>query len=541
MTTIINSREELERLLVTMHSEGWSIRGLARHYSMSRNTVRRILRKHAAARDQGHDIIQKQRKKSSTPRYSKLDPFIGQIKELLGDFPKITGQRVYEEITAAGYDGGITILQNRLRNLRPTPKKSPVIRFETAPGLQGQMDWSPYTINFLRHGKATVNCFSYILGFSRRQYIDFTMRRDFFTLIRRHQDSFSHFNGSPRQCLYDSEKTVVLRWEAGMPVYNPSFAAFVTHYQCKPVACMRGRAQTKGKIERPFQYVEHNLLGGRKFQDLDDLKACARWWLQNRSDTHIHDTTGRPPLELFLEEEQEALIPLPRCPYDSSEVALRVCSIEGYLEFETNRYPVPFEYVTDILTLKATEQEVFVYSPELSLIVRHERLPAGAVITLDGTGIHGAQAVRYGLEPVRDQFLSLGDSAESFLRGLVEKHPKNAGFHVRAILRQKELYHCDEIHRAIIHACRYYAYDHQAVERILKIKAKPRTLESYRNERAAENLRKTLPPIKQRSLQKYSSLFGDNRHETATGNGQYAADSRQPENPQAQYNNEDPR
>lgn len=324
MTTIIHSREELERLLVTMNREGRSIRKLTRHFCISRNMVRRILRKHAANRNQGHDIVREQIKQP-TLRPSKLDPFAGQIKELLKDFPKITAQRVYEEVTAAGYDGGVSILRDRLRMLRPTPKKAPVVRFETEPGLQGQMDWSPYTLDFLRHGKTTINCFSYILGFSRRQYIDFTMRRDFFTLIRRHQDSFSHFNGSPRQCLYDNEKTVVLRWEAGRPVFNPSFAAFITHYECKPIACMHGRAQTKGKVERPFQYVEHNLLGGRKFQDLDDLKACARWWLQNRSDAHIHDTTGRPPLELFLEDEQEALIPLPRCPYDAAEVALRGC------------------------------------------------------------------------------------------------------------------------------------------------------------------------------------------------------------------------
>ncbi len=537
MTTIIQSREELERLLVTMRREGWSIRGLARHFSISRNMVRRILRKHAADRDHGHDIV---RVAQRTLRAGKLDPFIDQITELLKDFPKITGQRIYEEITLAGYDGGISILRDRLRILRPTPKKTPVVRFETEPGLQGQMDWSPYTIDFLRTGKAMVHCFSYILGFSRRQYIDFTMRRDFFTLIRRHQDSFTHFNGSPRQCLYDNEKTVVLRWEAGRPVFNPSFASFITHYECKPVACLPRRAQTKGKVERPFQYVEHNFLGGRRFQDLDDLKAGARWWLQNRSDTHIHDTTGRPPLELFLEEEQEALTPLPRHPYDSSEVALRVCSIEGYLEFETNRYPVPYEYVTDILTMKATEHEIFVYSAELTLIVRHERLPAGAVITMDAKGIHGPRAVRYGLEPVRDQFLALGDDAEAFLRGLMEKQPKNCGFHVRSILRQKEIYHCDDINKAIGHACRYHAYDYRAVERILKAKATPRTLESYRNERAAENLRKALPPIRQRSLNEYSTLFGDPSHEKSDTEGQSGPGSQQPENPQTQDNSSDP-
>ena len=237
------------------------------------------------------------------------------------------------------------------------------------------MDWSPYTIPFTRTGKAEVLCFSYILGFSRRQYIDFTTNRKFFTLIRRHQDAFDHFEGVPKQCLYDGEKTVLLRWEAGRPVYNPAFIAFITHYHCKPIGVRR--PETKGKVEAPFQYVEKNLLNARTFQDLDDLRATARWWLRERSDKHPHDTTHRPPLELFMEQERGALQPLPLHDYDSSEVALRVCSIDGFLDFETNRYSVPYEYVADILTLKATEQEVFIYSPEIELVAQHERLPSG--------------------------------------------------------------------------------------------------------------------------------------------------------------------
>lgn len=68
MTNFIHSREEFERLLVTMHAEGWSIRALVRHFSVSRNMVRRILRKHQANRDQGHDILKDSHKERVSVR-----------------------------------------------------------------------------------------------------------------------------------------------------------------------------------------------------------------------------------------------------------------------------------------------------------------------------------------------------------------------------------------------------------------------------------------------------------------------------------------
>jgi transposase len=168
------------------------------------------------------------------------------MKELLETWPNITGVRMLEELRKVGYRGGKSILNERLRQLRPKPKRVPVIRFETDPGHQGQMDWSPYTLHFSKTGKQTVQCFSYILGFSRRQYIAFTDNRKFFTLIRRHVDAFNYFGGVVLQCLYDNEKTVVLRWEAGRPVFNPAFIDFITHYQSRPYACKPGKKETKG-------------------------------------------------------------------------------------------------------------------------------------------------------------------------------------------------------------------------------------------------------------------------------------------------------
>ena len=541
MPLYVRNREELEHLIITMRAEGWTIRGLCRHFQMGRNTLRRILRKKDSERNEGHDILAQ--KTRQAPRRSKLDPFLPAMKKLLEEHPNITGQRLYEELGVQGYEGGISILRDRLRKVRPKPKRDPIIRFETEVGVQGQMDWSPYTIPFARTGKAEVLCFSYILGFSRRQYIDFTTNRKFFTLIRRHQDAFHYYGGVPKQCLYDGEKTVLLRWEAGRPVYNPAFIAFITHYHCKPIVVRR--PETKGKIEAPFQYVEKNLLNARTFQDLDDLRATARWWLRERSDKHPHDTTHRPPLELFMEQEIGALQPLPLHDYDSSEVALRVCSIDGFLDFETNRYSVPYEYVADILTLKATEHEVFLYSPEIELIAHHERLPYGAGKTSEKPEHRSSKKIRYGLEPVKDAFLALGEATEIFLHGLKESFPRNCGFHARFILRLKETYHADDINMALQHALRYQAFDGKAIERILLAKAKPRTLESVRNEQARKELEKTLPRIEQRPLDEYCTLLSNNQEKEDAKGSEHAGpdfdpDQSLPQNIEAYQNGKSP-
>jgi len=528
----IRDRNELEQTLITMHNEGWSIHELRRQFQLGRNTVRRILRAHEGRRDGGHSILRKKLK-----RASKLDAFEPEIKNILEKYPEITGVRLHEKVKETGYAGGISILRERLKELRK-PAKEPVIRFETEAARQGQCDWSPYTIPFIRTGKTQVQCFSYILGFSRRQYIDFTLRHDFYSLIRRHQDAFQYYGGVPKECLYDNEKTIVLRRECGRPVFNPAFTAFITHYNCKPIACWPASPQIKGKIEAPFKYVENNLLCGRDFQDLEDLRATARWWLKEKSDLHIHDTTKRAPIELFMEQEQSALQPLPLHPYDTAEVALRICDAEGFVEFETNRYSVPSSNIADILSIKATDQEIMIYNPELDLIAHHERQRAGLGRKVENPGHFKTKKIRYGLEPVREAFLELGGQAEEFLKGLTLRHPRNCGFHARHILRMKEHYQSDDIHSALEHALRYQAFEGLAIERILRAKAVPRTLESVRNEQARRELQKALPKITQRPLDEYSELF---RQEEDNEEGRDPeADQKPSEDPETSGNTEGP-
>ena len=64
-------------------------------------------------------------------------------------------------------------------------------------------------------------------------------------------------------------KVVVSGYEDDVPIYNPRSLAFATHNGFRPLACRVRRPQTKGKVERPFCYVETSLFNGRSFESLD--------------------------------------------------------------------------------------------------------------------------------------------------------------------------------------------------------------------------------------------------------------------------------
>ncbi|MFH1266701.1 MAG: IS21 family transposase, partial [Planctomycetota bacterium] len=329
----------IEHEVIRRWQEGAPMRRIAEELRISRYRVKRIILDHQDGRARGTTHPDLPAPPES--RGSVLDGHLPFVQALLTRWPSITALRIHEELRGRGFTGGYTIVKDLVRRLRPAPRRQPVLRFETGPGVQAQMDYAVYEIDFTEEGRRRVNLFSYILGYSRRQYLRFVESQDFETTIREHVRAFEHLGGVAATCLYDNMKVVVARYEGDEPIYNTRFLAFATHYGCKIWACRRRRPQTKGKVEKPFHFVETSLLNGREFRSLDHLNEVTAKWLAEVADVRVHRQTKRRPIDLHA-EELPYLIPLPDKPYDTAEVVYRTVNAEGMVAYRQNFYSVPW-------------------------------------------------------------------------------------------------------------------------------------------------------------------------------------------------------
>jgi transposase len=498
---------EATRNEIIRHSAlGLSGRQIARLLRVSRRTVTQVLRQWQQARsepDAGRP--------ASRPRPRRcLDPYADVIAGLLARHPDLTAQRLWEELRQRGFTGSYLTVWRRLQEVRPAAPRPPVVRFETTPGAQAQMDYATYTLPFMECGPQRVQLFSYVLGYSRRQYLRFVGRQDFETTLRQHVAAFAHLGGVAACCLYDNFKVVVQGWEDDEPVYNPRFLAFATHYGFRPWACRPRRPQTKGKVERPFGYVEGNLLCGRDFRNLEHLNEVTAWWLANVADVRVHGETGQRPLDRHAQELAH-LLALPAVPYDLAVVVYRHVSAEGLVAWQGNYYSTPWRLIGRLLAVRITTDEVIVYGRQLEEVARHRLLSSRPQGQRSVQPEHLPQAnERLRRAELEERFGEFGPLGPRFLAGLVQS--KRFGWDsAHKVLELVTVYHGRDVQAALERAVRFGAYSLQAVQRILAAMARPRPVLEVLAEEERRRLEPLLreDPVLPRPLQEYQHLCGE--------------------------------
>ena len=294
------------RVLVRHYLEqGLSKAAIAERVGVSRRTVYYWLARGAVTPEAGSVRY--------PPRPTQLDPYHALIRERLDTYPELTAVRLFDEARAAGYAGSLTQLKVFVRRIRPRPPVEPVVRFETPPGHQAQVDFARFAFPWgVRYGLFVV------LGHSRLLWLQFVARQTMRVLMQGLEQAFHAFGGVPRELLFDQLKAVILedqRPAGGRVLENPEFLRFAAHWGFRIQSCRPYRAQTKGKVERPVRYVRQSFVYGRAFAGDADLNAQALAWLAHTANVRLHRTTRERPVDRFARDERAALRPLAARPY----------------------------------------------------------------------------------------------------------------------------------------------------------------------------------------------------------------------------------
>ncbi len=415
---------------------------------MSRNTVRRILREPAG--DTGGE-----------PRPCDEATLV----RLKAAFARARGNvvRVRELLADEGLEVRYSTLTRWVRDadLRGPPRRAG--EYDFAPGQEMQHDTSPHRVTFGPLGgqagkPVTLQCAGLVLAYSRRLFIQYYPRFTRFEARAFLLEAARFMAGVCPVCIIDNTSVLLAAGAGADAVIAPEMAAFARTLGFGFRAHRVGNPDRKGRIERPFSYVENNFLAGRSFADFDDLNRQALAWCHDVANRKPKQALGMSPEAAYV-IEQPHLVPLPAVLPPVYELLERVVDLNGYVSVDTNRYSVPERYVGKSVTVTKTPATIEVRHKTTTIAI-HRRVidQRDTRKVLPG---HHTIPVRQGRGTAAEEALLCGhhDSLDRYTAALRQHGRAGNRRALRRLIEMQRTYPAASFIAAIEQALRYGLFD----------------------------------------------------------------------------------
>ncbi|WP_371480411.1 IS21 family transposase [Kitasatospora sp. NBC_00315] len=334
-------------------AEGLSARAVARQLGISRGTVLRAL-----ASDR-------------PPKYqrplkgSAVDVVEPAIRELLKQTPTMPVTVIAERI---GWERGLTILRERVRELRPAYLPvDPVSRTVYRPGELAQCDlWFPPVDIPLGYGQAgRPPVLVIVSGYSRVITARMLPSRQSGDLIDGHWRLLADgWQAVPKMLVWDNEAGV------GKGRLTSEFAAFAGLLAVRVHLCRPRDPEAKGLVERANGYLETSFLPGRTFTGPDDFNNQLGAWLQI-ANRRQHRSIDARPVDRWEADRAAMLTVPPVGPPNWWRFHTRI-GRDHYIRVDTNDYSVHPRAIGRTVMVRTDTEEITVTCGN-DIVARHTR------------------------------------------------------------------------------------------------------------------------------------------------------------------------
>lgn len=288
------------------------------------------------------------------------------------------------------YSGSLSAVKRLCRRLdreRRPIATDVAIPVDTAPGEVAQVDFGYAGLRYdPREGKLRRSwLFVMTLGFSRHIYADFVFDQKAKTWLRLHVSALEFFGGVPKVIVPDNLKAAVVRAAFGIDelvLLNRSYRELAQHYgfQVDPTPPMA--PEKKGKAESSVKYVKRNFVATWESVDIKEDRRQLRRWVLEIAGQRCHGTTKRRPVELFDEQEREALLPLPRLRWEAVEWKKATLHRDSHIQIDGGYYSAPWGLLRQELWVRCTAHRIAIYHRD-EHIWTHPRVAKGQRSTIE--------------------------------------------------------------------------------------------------------------------------------------------------------------
>lgn len=249
------------------------------------------------------------------------------------------------------------------------------IKSETPFGEQGQFDWKEkLDFSFKDGTKMLINVAFLVLGASRFKLwkvCPSTSQNYLFDFLA---NAFETLEGVPKEILIDNASTMmdIARTEKSEGKVNSKFQQFADDFGFKIKPCMAGRPNTKAKVESPMKLIDEIMNYNGLLEDFTELEKKIEM-LNNEANGRISQATGYAPVLIF-KKEKEHLLSLPSekvCSSYKNKTSVVKVNKNSLLNYNSNQYSVPPEYIGKMVHIFIGDEEVQVYYSK-KLIALHK-------------------------------------------------------------------------------------------------------------------------------------------------------------------------